>query len=100
MPPNASALEFCRQQAEECVGLSYRLTDAKQQVAKFSMGISPQELVARTKSRGAPCGTIDEFAKQIRARVDSGIQRIYFQALVPENTGMLKLLGDTLRSGV
>ena len=76
------------------------LENAKQQVAKLSMDISPQDLVARAKSRGVPCGTVDEFVKQLRARTDSGIQRIYFQALVPENTGMLELLADTLRSGV
>jgi alkanesulfonate monooxygenase SsuD/methylene tetrahydromethanopterin reductase-like flavin-dependent oxidoreductase (luciferase family) len=76
------------------------MENAKLQIAKFSMDISPQDLVARMKSRGAPCGTVDEFVKQLRARVDSGIQRIYFQTLVPENTRMLELLADTLKSGV
>jgi len=76
------------------------LENAKQQVAKFLMDISPQDLVARMKSRGAPCGTVDEFVKQLRARVDSGIQRIYFQTLVPENTRMIELLADTLKTGV
>ena len=59
--------------------------------------VSPQDVIARMKARGAPCGTVQEFVDQLRSMADSGFRRIYFQTLVPQNTAMVELLADTLK---
>jgi alkanesulfonate monooxygenase SsuD/methylene tetrahydromethanopterin reductase-like flavin-dependent oxidoreductase (luciferase family) len=69
------------------------------QASKLGQSISPQELLKRIRSRDAPCGTPEDFLEQVRARMDAGIGRFYFQTLVPENVAMIKLLADTLRGG-
>jgi alkanesulfonate monooxygenase SsuD/methylene tetrahydromethanopterin reductase-like flavin-dependent oxidoreductase (luciferase family) len=74
--------------------------DAKRQATKLGQDVSPSELLARLRARDAPCGTVDDFVDQLRAKADAGVQRIYFQTLVPENTAMTELLADTLGSGV
>ena len=73
---------------------------AKLQAAKLGMGLSPKEILARLKARDAPCGTVDEVAQQLAAKRDSGVRRVYFQTLVPENTAMTELLVDTLKAGI
>jgi len=69
------------------------------QASKLGQAVSPQELLKRIRGRNAPCGTAEDFLEQVRAKVDAGMGRIYFQTLVPENTGMIELLADTLRRG-
>jgi alkanesulfonate monooxygenase SsuD/methylene tetrahydromethanopterin reductase-like flavin-dependent oxidoreductase (luciferase family) len=70
---------------------------AKLQASKLGQEVSPQDLLKRIMSRNAPCGTPEDFLEQVRAKVDAGIERLYFQMLVPENKAMLELLADTLR---
>jgi hypothetical protein len=72
---------------------------ARLQASKLGQALSPQELLERIRGRNAPCGIPEDFLEQVRAKVDAGIGRIYFQTLVPENTGMIELLADTLRRG-
>jgi alkanesulfonate monooxygenase SsuD/methylene tetrahydromethanopterin reductase-like flavin-dependent oxidoreductase (luciferase family) len=72
--------------------------NAQRQVSKLKQDASPQEVLRRLKSRGAPCGTVEEFLNQVRAIYDSGVQKIYFQALVPENKPMLELLAEAVEA--
>lgn len=74
--------------------------NAALQASKLAQSISPVEILKRIRDRNAPCGTVDDFAQQLGAKVDSGIQKFYFQALVPENISMLELLADVLKTGV
>jgi len=73
---------------------------AKLQAAKLGLSLTPKEVLARLKARDAPCGTVDEVAGQLAARSASGVRRIYFQTLVPENTAMTELLVDTIKAGI
>lgn len=70
---------------------------AKLQASKLGQPFPPSEVLARLKARNAPCGTEDEFVEQVRGIIDSGVQKVYFQTLVPENTGMVELLADTVK---
>lgn len=70
---------------------------ARLQASKFRQDMPPKEVLGRLRARRAPCGTVDEFVERVRAIHDSGVQRMYFQALVPENTEMIELLSDTLK---
>ena len=70
---------------------------AKLQAATLGQRVSPGEVIARMKARGAPCGTVQEFVDQLRSKVDSGFKRVYFQTLVPKNAEMIELLADTLK---
>ena len=67
---------------------------------KHGMDRSPLEELKLMKARGSPTGTVDEFVADLRMKADSGIEKYYFQALVPENTEMQELLADTLKSGM
>ncbi len=71
--------------------------NAKVHASKMGQDITPQEVLKRLKDREAPCGTVEEFLDRVRAINDSGVQRIYFQTLVPENKSMLELLAKTLK---
>ena len=73
---------------------------AKLQAQKFGSDLSPQEVLKRVKGRNAPCGIVEEFVEKLRAKMDGGVQKFYFQTLVPENRVMIELLADTLRAGV
>lgn len=73
---------------------------AKLQAEKLGQDISPKEVLARLRSRGAPCGTVEEFVGQLASKSDAGVKRVYFQTLVPENTDMTELLADTIRTRV
>jgi alkanesulfonate monooxygenase SsuD/methylene tetrahydromethanopterin reductase-like flavin-dependent oxidoreductase (luciferase family) len=73
---------------------------AKIQATKLGMSLSPKEVLARLRARDAPCGTVDEVARQLAAKRDSGVRRVYFQTLVPENTAMTELLVDTIKAGI
>jgi len=67
------------------------------QAAALGQPISPRDVIARMKARGAPCGTVEEFVDQLRSKSDSGFKRVYFQTLAPQNTDMMALLADTLK---
>ena len=67
------------------------------QASTLGQRISPKDIIAGLKTRGAPCGTAQEFVDQLRSMADSGFKRVYFQTLVPQNTGMIELLADTLK---
>ena len=71
----------------------------KAQIARMGTPVTPAELLQRIRSRGAFCGSPDDFLKAIRSRVDAGVERFYFQVLVPENTRMTELLAETLKKG-
>ncbi|MDA4127138.1 MAG: LLM class flavin-dependent oxidoreductase [Thaumarchaeota archaeon] len=70
--------------------------NAKLHASKMGQDIAPQEVLKRLNARGAPCGTVEDFTEQVRTINDSGVQKIYFQTLAPENKPMLELLADTL----
>ena len=67
------------------------------QASTLGQRISPHDVIARMKARGAPCGMVQEFVDQLRSMADSGFKRIYFQTLVPQNTEMIELLADALK---
>ncbi len=71
-------------------------SNARRQISKLGQQLSVSELLDRLRSRNAVCGTQDAAVDQVRAKLDAGVQRIYFQTLVPENTALLELLADTL----
>ena len=73
---------------------------ARLQASKLGMALAPKQLLARLRERDAPCGTVDEVSSQLAAKRESGVQRIYFQTLVPENKAMTELLADTLKAGI
>jgi alkanesulfonate monooxygenase SsuD/methylene tetrahydromethanopterin reductase-like flavin-dependent oxidoreductase (luciferase family) len=73
---------------------------ARLQATKLGQDLSPKDLLARLRSRDAPCGTVEEFVQQLASKVESGVRRVYFQTLVPENRAMIGLLADTLKSGI
>ncbi|HEV2137566.1 MAG TPA: LLM class flavin-dependent oxidoreductase [Nitrososphaerales archaeon] len=70
--------------------------NAKLHASKMGQDIAPQEVLKRLRARGAACGIVEEFLEQVRRIDDSGVQKIYFQTLAPENKAMLELLADTL----
>ena len=67
------------------------------QASDLGQRISPGDVIARMKARGAPCGTVQEVVDQLRSMADSGFKRVYFQTLVPQNSTMIELLADTLK---
>ena len=71
--------------------------NAKRQISKLGPEIAVKDLLARLKARGAPCGTVEDFLQQVGAKSESGVKRIYFQTLVPENTAMVELLADSIK---
>jgi alkanesulfonate monooxygenase SsuD/methylene tetrahydromethanopterin reductase-like flavin-dependent oxidoreductase (luciferase family) len=73
---------------------------ARLQAAQLGQDLSPKEVLESLRSRNAPCGTLDEFVNSVRAILDSGVHRLYFQSLVPSNTSMVELLADTLKGGI
>ena len=73
---------------------------ARMQAKKRGAGLSSDEIIRRLKEENSPCGTVEGFVEHLRAKLDVGIEKFYFQALVPENREMLELLSDTLRAGV
>ena len=75
-------------------------SSARQQAKKLGQDLPPKDVLKRVKGRNSPCGTVDSFIEQLRAKADGGVQKYYFQTLVPENTAMLELLADILKSGV
>jgi alkanesulfonate monooxygenase SsuD/methylene tetrahydromethanopterin reductase-like flavin-dependent oxidoreductase (luciferase family) len=73
---------------------------AAMQAKKLGSDLPPREILNRVRGRNSPCGTVEEFVEKLRSKADGGVEKYYFQALVPENTQMLELLADTLKSGV
>jgi len=73
-------------------------SNARFQLSKLGQTATPEELLKRFKARGAPCGSPDELAAAIARKLEAGIQKFYFQTLAPENTAMVELLADTLKS--
>lgn len=71
-------------------------SNARLQSRKLGSDAPPSEVVARLRKRNALCGTVDEFVEAVRAKKDAGVQRLYFQALAPDNRPMMELLADTL----
>jgi alkanesulfonate monooxygenase SsuD/methylene tetrahydromethanopterin reductase-like flavin-dependent oxidoreductase (luciferase family) len=73
------------------------MANAKTQIVKLGQQGTPMELIKRVKSRGAFCGTPEEFSELLTTKLNSGIARFYFQALVPGNREMTGLLADILK---
>jgi alkanesulfonate monooxygenase SsuD/methylene tetrahydromethanopterin reductase-like flavin-dependent oxidoreductase (luciferase family) len=76
---------------------SQLVENARKQLKKFGRDELPETLIDRISRAGAPCGTPEEFARQVGSLIDEGVERFYFQALVPENTAMTELLAQTLK---
>jgi alkanesulfonate monooxygenase SsuD/methylene tetrahydromethanopterin reductase-like flavin-dependent oxidoreductase (luciferase family) len=73
------------------------LANAKAQIQKLGRKDTPEVMLDRIRKMGAPCGTPGDFSNQLGAIVDAGVERLYFQLLVPENTKMMELLASTLK---
>jgi len=73
-------------------------SNARLQLSKLGQTGTPDELLKRLRARGAPCGTPDELVEVVSRKLEAGVQKFYFQTLVPENTAMVELLADTLKS--
>jgi len=71
--------------------------NAATQLRKLGQSGSPYDLIKRLKSRGAFCGTLDEFSQLLSKKLGVGIAKFYFQTLVPENHTMTELLSDWIR---
>ena len=63
----------------------------------LGQSLSAKDVIMRMRARGAPCGIVQEFVDQLRAKADSGFDRLYFQTLVPRNVAMIELLADALK---
>ncbi len=75
------------------------VASARKQLAKMGQQGTPEELLKRLIARGAACGTPDDFVATLQKKTDAGVGKFYFQTLVPENTEMIGILADLLRSG-
>ena len=73
------------------------LENAKKQLRKFGREESPESFIDRVAKAGAPVGTPGEFAQQVGSLVDEGVEKFYFQVLVPENTAMTETLAQALK---
>lgn len=73
------------------------VANARKQLERFRRSESPETLLERIRKMGAPCGTIDELKEQLGGLTDAGVQRVYFQLLLPENKAMTELLARTLK---
>ena len=73
------------------------LANAKRQLDESGRKDAPEALLERLRRMGAPCGTTGEFSQQVGKLMDAGVQRLYFQLLIPENAGMTELLAGTLK---
>jgi alkanesulfonate monooxygenase SsuD/methylene tetrahydromethanopterin reductase-like flavin-dependent oxidoreductase (luciferase family) len=73
------------------------IENAKRQLAKFRRDERAEAFIDRISKAGTPCGTPAEFAEQIGRLLDEGVEKFYFQTLVPENTAMTDLLAQTLK---
>jgi len=76
---------------------SQLLENAKRQLRKFGREERPEAFIDRISKAGAPCGTPDEVARQVGGLVDEGVEKFYFQTLVPENTAMTETLARVLK---
>ena len=72
--------------------------NARLQLTKLGQPGTPSDLIKRLRSKGAFCGTPDEFLLTLKENLESGISKFYFQALVPENRTMTELLSETIES--
>ena len=72
--------------------------NARLYAAKLGQARSPREEIERLRASGAPCGTAEDFVERLRVIHGSGVTKIYFQTLVPENTRMIEVLADVLES--
>ena len=70
---------------------------AKLQIKKLGQTVTPDELVRRLKTRGAPCGTAEEVVAAVERKLRAGVQKFYFQTLVPENASMTEQLADAIK---
>jgi hypothetical protein len=61
-------------------------SNARTQLSKFGQEGSARDLLNRLKSKGAACGTLNEFVQFLVKKLDAGVQKFYFQTLMPENT--------------
>ncbi len=60
--------------------------------------LTPAEFQKKLVSGGRLCGKAEEFVEQLNDKIDSGIERFYFQVLDPSDKEMVDLLTDTLKS--
>jgi len=72
-------------------------SNAQRQLSKFGQRVRVGDFLKKLKSRGASCGTVDEFTECLNNKVDSGVKKFYFQTITPENSRMNELLADTLK---
>lgn len=74
--------------------------DQKLRKAAKTQGLDPNPAIATKKLRagGRLCGKVNEFVEQLNEKIDSGIEKFYFQVLDPNDMEMVTLLTDTLKS--
>ncbi len=71
--------------------------NAKTQLAKLGQPGTTDELFKRLQSRGALFGTPGRIVEVLTEKVEAGVEKFYFQTLVPQNTAMTELLAETLK---
>jgi len=71
--------------------------NAKRQLDKFGRKEPADVFIERISKAGVPCGTPAEVANRVGKLSDEGVERFYFQTLVPENKAMTELLAQTLK---
>lgn len=76
---------------------SQLLENAKRQLRKFGREERPEAFIDRASKAGTTCGTPDEVAQQVGSLIDEGVEKFYFQTLVPENTTMTETLARVLK---
>jgi alkanesulfonate monooxygenase SsuD/methylene tetrahydromethanopterin reductase-like flavin-dependent oxidoreductase (luciferase family) len=74
--------------------------NAQKVISNQSMNMTSKEFVNQLRHAGSPCGSPDEFAGQVGKRIDSGVNRFYFQFLAPDDFALMELLADTLKQVV
>jgi hypothetical protein len=83
--------------AREQASLNQRIS---KMAARFGFEPNPDTASKKLKDAGRLCGISDEFVEQLRGKVDSGIQKFYFQVLDPQDMEMADTLTDTLKANL
>lgn len=85
---------------------SFLITENKKELnlkvrefAKFhDLGEDPILAAKELAESGRLCGTVEQFVEQLNSKIESGIEKFYFQILDPTDKEMVHLLTDTLRN--
>jgi alkanesulfonate monooxygenase SsuD/methylene tetrahydromethanopterin reductase-like flavin-dependent oxidoreductase (luciferase family) len=82
------------------IGESQSKLDSKLEKLGRARGLGPDPNVVakKLKEGGRLCGIVEEFVGQLNEKINSGIQKFYFQILDPADKEMVDTLTDTLKN--